>query len=97
MIRAVLFDADGVVQRTAPRWRDKIAGLCPKREHAERFLSDVFSAEKPCLLGEADFCEALHSVLERWQVNADIEIALRLWTMLEPMDSKCASLDLAVS
>lgn len=86
-ICAVLFDADGVVQRTKSGWLDELGRLCGRPEHAEAFTQDVFKAEKPCLIGERDFERSLSSVLKKWDSPVDVSEALKIWQMIEPDDA----------
>jgi len=86
-IRAVLFDADGVVQRTKPGWLDELGRLCGNPKDVENFIQEVFKAEEPCLLGEGDFEVLLSSVLQRWGSPVSVEEALRVWTMIDPDDA----------
>lgn len=83
-IRAVLLDADGVVQVTAPAWRASLAALCQDPARVEEFLGEVFAAERPCTTGAVDFADTLAPVLQRWQVRASVADALRIWTLIEP-------------
>jgi putative hydrolase of the HAD superfamily len=83
-IRAVLLDADGVVQLPHPTWRASLEALCGDPDRANEFLADVFGAEKPCLAGGADFEPALATVLRKWRSNIAVEDALRIWTQIEP-------------
>lgn len=83
-IGVVLFDADGVIQRTAPAWHGLLSGLCPDPERVESFLADVFAAERPCLTGADDFRDALERVLRRWRCTAGVDEVLHVWTLIEP-------------
>ena len=58
-IRAVLLDADGVVQLPGAVWSGSLAALCGDPSRADEFRAEVFAAEKPCLTGAADFEAAL--------------------------------------
>lgn len=86
-IAAVLFDADGVIQRPAPAWRPLLVALCPDPARGEEFLADLFAAERPCLMGTGDFRDALDAVLRRWACAVGVDDALRLWTLIEPDQS----------
>jgi putative hydrolase of the HAD superfamily len=79
-IRALLLDADGVVQRSARVWRDELARLIEPRQDLNAFIADVVAAEKPCLIGAADFAVELKTVLENWQSTTAVDEALRIWT-----------------
>ena len=77
-IRAVLFDADGVLQKRPAGWRSVLQEIVGPNRDPDRFLADLFSAEDPALCGGCDFAEGLAGVLEQW----DCRIALP--QMLEP-------------
>jgi len=83
-IRGVLLDADGVVQLPGSTWRASLGALCGDPNRTDEFLADVFAAEKPCLTGTADFEHALRQVLSKWQSSVSVEVALRIWTQIEP-------------
>ena len=83
-IRAVLLDADGVVQLPGAVWSGSLAALCGDPSRADEFRAEVFAAEKPCLTGAADFEAALGQVLRKWQSSVSVEVALRAWTDIEP-------------
>ena len=83
-IRAVLFDADGVVQIPRPSWLASLAALCGIPDRTDEFLADVFAAEKPCLAGRGDFEPALAAVLRKWRSSVALEDALQIWTEIEP-------------
>jgi putative hydrolase of the HAD superfamily len=84
LIRAVLLDADGVVQLPQPAWRASLEALCGNPDRTDEFLADMFAAEKPCLAGGADFEVALAAVLRKWRSTTAVEDALRIWTQVEP-------------
>jgi putative hydrolase of the HAD superfamily len=79
-IRALLLDADGVVQRSARVWRDEMARLIAPPQDLDAFIADVVAAEKPCLIGTADFAVELRAVLERWQSTTAAPAAFAIWT-----------------
>lgn len=64
-IEAVLFDADGVIQRPAPEWRAGLAGIVGP-QGVDAFAAAVFSAEDRCLAGAGDFRVEVEVVLARW-------------------------------
>jgi len=92
-IEAVLFDADGVVQSTAPGWRAELAALCGDPGRAEEFLEDLFAAEKPCLTGHGEFSVVISDVLTRWGSTASVTDALRVWEMIEPHEDLLGIVD----
>ena len=77
--RAVLFDADGVVQRPAGVWRAEMAALIEPDADLDAFIADVVAAERPCLVGTADFPTELGRVLARWRSSTSIDTALSIW------------------
>jgi HAD superfamily hydrolase (TIGR01509 family) len=83
-IEAILFDADGVVQRHAVDWRDALGNVLGLTDRPlDEFLTDVFSAERPALTGQSEFAEALSEVLVRWRCHGSLGDVLRVWTMIE--------------
>ncbi len=83
MIRAVLFDADGVIQEPSAAWRPALLALAGDNARAEELLADIFAAEKPCLTGVQDFETALAEVLLRRNCATNVAEALQIWTMIE--------------
>ena len=81
----VLFDADGVIQHPSDGWRELLASCAGTGdpELQDRFVDDVFTAERPTQTGEVDFPAALAEVLERWRSDAHVDDALRPWTMID--------------
>ena len=81
MISAVLFDADGVVQRPSRDWWSQLNSLVPS--DSEAFVADLMAAEKPSLVGKGDFRDAVADVLRRWNSPASIDEALEPWRWFE--------------
>jgi putative hydrolase of the HAD superfamily len=75
---AVLFDADGVVQRSDRDWWGQLTSLVPS--DGDAFVADLMEAEKPALVGKVDFRDALADVLRRWNSPASVDEALEPWT-----------------
>lgn len=86
-IEAVLFDADGVIQKRPHGWRDALGERLGFSGEDGEFLAGAFRAEEPALEGRADFNRALSALLSRWNCRATLDEALRVWTMLD-VDSK---------
>jgi putative hydrolase of the HAD superfamily len=83
-VEAVLFDADGVVQRpTADRQAQWRALLGSADDAVGKFKSDIFAAERPCHDGRGDFLPALRQVLVKWNCVGSVDAALRAWTAIE--------------
>jgi putative hydrolase of the HAD superfamily len=57
-----------------------MARLVDPQQDLDAFIADVVAAEKPCLLGAADFPTELDKVLRRWRSTTTVETALRIWT-----------------
>jgi putative hydrolase of the HAD superfamily len=79
MISAVLFDADGVIQRSTIDWWSRLTSFVPAGD-GEAFVADLMAAEKPSLVGKGDFREAVAEVLRRWDSPVTVEDALEPWT-----------------
>ena len=77
MLSAVLFDADGVIQRASLDWWSRLTSLVPS--DGEAFVADLMAAEKPTLVGTGDFRDAVAEVLQRWNSPASVEDALEPW------------------
>ena len=77
MLSAVLFDADGVVQRPSQDWWARLTSLVPSDSDA--FVADLMAAEKPSLVGKGDFRDAVAEVLHRWKSPASVEEAMEPW------------------
>ena len=82
-IAAILFDADGVIQRTRGHWRERFQQMLGRDADLEAFVAEVFAAEKPCLTGAEDFPSRLAGLLARWGSDATVEQALAVWTDIE--------------
>jgi putative hydrolase of the HAD superfamily len=89
-IRAVLFDADGVVQCAVPGWLEKLKKLGHGQNNNEQILTEIFEAEKPSLTGHVAFEVPLESILLRWGSSVSVSDALLLWNMIEPDESVLA-------
>jgi putative hydrolase of the HAD superfamily len=83
--RAILFDADGVIQRgNAERFfgiaRDVFGA---QRDGFDDFMNDVYAAEHLPALGQADFAETLAAVLERWSCASQVDTFLVAWEHID--------------
>jgi putative hydrolase of the HAD superfamily len=83
-IAAVLFDADGVMQRPADvrhaLWVQLLGGDATS---VDGFLRDMSAIERPAYHGEGDFVGAIPEVLARWRCTGTVDDALRAWTAIE--------------
>ena len=82
MIRAILFDADGVLQKPSVDWWSALGRLITHSgpQDVDAFVSDVFSAEEPSLTGTGDFGAELAVVLSRWGCPERLNDCLSIWT-----------------
>jgi putative hydrolase of the HAD superfamily len=81
-VRAVVFDADGVVQANPPGWYDHLHALvAPGRGRA--FVDDVFDTEKPAMRGRRDFRSVLAEVAERWDLDERLDDLLDHWHRID--------------
>jgi putative hydrolase of the HAD superfamily len=84
-VRAVLWDADGVLQHLPAGWE---ASMRPVVEghiaDVPTFLAEAFELERPALLGEASWLDVLPGLLERWGVPHLYDDALRVWLTIVP-------------
>jgi len=78
---AILFDADGVLQRTDEKWFYAMTALTgtDDEEQVERFFGDIMNAELPSLAGQRPFEGPLGEVLTRWKVTTQAAEVLELW------------------
>lgn len=85
-IRALLFDADGVVQHSnnndLPVRLERILGFTPG--NLDTFTREVFDVERPALAGQADFAEMLVPVVARWGAqHAAEKLAAEWWCSIQ--------------
>jgi putative hydrolase of the HAD superfamily len=82
-IEAILFDADGVIQKPPEARRARLNQLLGSAVNVDEFLADIFAAEELALDGQSDFAEAFSNVLRRWHWQGTLQDALDAWTMIE--------------
>jgi len=80
-VRAVLFDADGVVQQNPAGWDAAL------RRHGDEFVDDLFAAEAPAMVGEREFADVLDEVIRRWQVSVAAAELIGHWCEIEVCDA----------
>ena len=83
-LRAVLFDADGVLQHMVAEWRDEL-GERSGEDGADqtRLLDDIARAERPTMTGEVDLPQSLTQVLEEHDTDLEVDEILEAWHDLE--------------
>ncbi|MCP3987137.1 MAG: HAD-IA family hydrolase [bacterium] len=82
-IKAILFDADGVIQTPRSGHLDAWREVLGPSSRFEEFLGELFAAERPALIGESSFVTELQALLTRWQCPGTLADALRAWTAIE--------------
>lgn len=82
MIRALLLDADGVLQSIGPSFTPAVHGWTA-HEDKQQFAAALSRAEAACLCGEADFAQRLANVLAEWGSSVPVERVLRAWHDIE--------------
>jgi len=83
-LRAILFDADGVLQRPSVDLRSACGEvLGASGEPLEIFMRELFAVEKPALTGKRDFVEDLMEVLGRHGAAHRLNDTLAIWTAIE--------------
>lgn len=80
-IRWVLFDADGVLQRSPDGWRQTLEGLLG--DDPDGTLEELFSQEQEQALTGGDFRDLALRILRSHGVDTDLERVLDCWRLLE--------------
>ena len=69
MISTVLWDADGVLQRTPDALEESMRpALRDRVEDVEEFMAEALAAERLALTGDARWVDVLPGLLERWGI-----------------------------
>jgi len=82
--QAILFDADGVVQRTPRIRNDLIWELVGKHRSLDELSDEIFHVVVPCARGEDDFGVRITEILHTWGSDATAKDFFELWVMVEP-------------
>ncbi len=86
LVTAVLWDADGVLQRVPDgaeeSMRPALGGLL---EDVDGFLEDAYRAERPALAGDVSWLDVLPGLLARWGISDSYDDVLRVWLSIEPV------------
>ncbi|QBR92192.1 HAD family hydrolase [Nocardioides euryhalodurans] len=90
MVRHLLLDADGVLQRVGGNgWRAKVDAALG--EHADAFVADLRDLEGPALVGSGDFPAALGRALAEYAPDVDPErFYAGTWLDLETVEETVA-------
>jgi putative hydrolase of the HAD superfamily len=82
--KAILFDADGVIQRPGADFRAACEAVVGSGgEPLDRFMRELFAVEKPALTGHRDFVEDMMEVLVRHGFAERLNDVLAIWTAIE--------------
>lgn len=79
---AILFDADGVLQRPREGFADRLAARLDVEEPGQ-LLQEIFAAEVPALVGGIALREAIEPVLTRWGRAELVDDVLQVWFEIE--------------
>lgn len=83
-IKAILFDADGVVQLPAGAIEDRIEEhLGPVPRDLMAFLDAIFETEGPPQIGVGNFRAAMPYVLKKWFPGRTIDEFMAMWLRIE--------------
>jgi putative hydrolase of the HAD superfamily len=82
VLRAVLFDADGVVQQNPPTWFDDLHAMVPDGQ-GRAFVDDIFATEKEAMTGTRSFRDVLDEVVARWPVAVPVDELMSYWRRIE--------------
>ena len=72
-VKAVLLDADGVIQEAVGDQPQAIMTLLGSNDRLPEFMSDLFGAGSHALTGKADVIELITAVLSRWDCTGSLD------------------------
>jgi putative hydrolase of the HAD superfamily len=83
-ISAILFDADGVLQRVTPHLRARLTAALGLGDHQfDAFMQAVFAVEAPALTGEDTFVTGLGPVFEAWGLAHPPQVFFDIWLTID--------------
>jgi putative hydrolase of the HAD superfamily len=87
-IQAVLFDADGVLQRPTVWWREALVPILGAADIAEvdPFLRDILDTELAHLCAPSGFDAALKETLARWKCAERFADTAQALNAIQPYD-----------
>ena len=84
MISTVLFDADGVLQRTPNGFEESMRpALIGRVDDVDGFMVEAFAAERPALTGDVQWVDVLPGLLERWGIPEVYDDLIDVWLTIE--------------
>lgn len=81
-MRAVLLDADGVLQVNPHGWDDDLRAVVPA-DHADAFVADLFETDHRAMTGARSFEQVVAEVTDRWGVGHRAEDVVGHWRRIE--------------
>jgi putative hydrolase of the HAD superfamily len=85
---AVLWDADGVLQRVPDGGEESMRPALEGRvEDLDACLEQAVLAERPALAGEVRWLDVLPGLLAEWDILDAYDDVVRLWLTIEPVDA----------
>jgi putative hydrolase of the HAD superfamily len=81
-VRAVLLDADGVVQENPDGWLERLKATVGDGKGQE-FADDVFATEQEAMTGDRDFGDVIAEVADRWGLTGSRQDLLEHWRRIE--------------
>jgi putative hydrolase of the HAD superfamily len=86
VISTILWDADGVLQRTPTGFEESMRPALQGRvDDVEGFMAEAFAAERPALTGDVRWLDVLPGLLERWSIPEAYDDLVRVWLTIEPV------------
>lgn len=84
MISTVLWDADGVLQRTPTGFEESMRpALLGRVDDVEGFMAEAFAAERPALTGDVHWVDVLPGLLARWGIPEAYDDLIGVWLTIE--------------
>jgi putative hydrolase of the HAD superfamily len=80
----ILFDADEVIQTWESDYRAMFATLIAQGANVDHFISDIYTAEAPCLSGLGELASRLAPVLSQWKSTRSVADVLTIFTRVHP-------------
>ncbi len=81
-VRAVLLDADGVVQENPDGWLEQLKATVG-HGRGQEFADDVFATEQDAMTGDRDFGDVIAEVADRWGLTGSRDDLLEHWRRIE--------------
>ncbi len=85
-VRAVLFDADGVLQQVPGGAEESMRPAVEGRvADVPGFLADALATERPSLAGQERWLDVLPALLDRWGLAEAYDEVVAAWLAIEPV------------